>query len=122
MPWPRVFALNLLARFAGLLDNKIVRVTFDHSFDCLAFVPGHNHEARDMRRDAVVLRGWKFDRFEARLVRTLAMKWKCLLDTMLLSAFFDALVDRTKDLLVPSRRIREIHRRIVARFVSEAKE
>jgi hypothetical protein len=121
MPWPRVFTLNLLAGFPGLLDNKIVGVSFDHSLDCLAFVPRHNHEVGDMRGDAVVLGRWKFDRFHAGFVRAPTVKRKCLPDTMLLSTFLDALIDRTKDLLVAGRRIREIHRQIVERFVSEAK-
>jgi hypothetical protein len=117
MPWPRVFALNLLTRFPRLLDNEVVGVPFDHSFDCLLFVSGHNDEVGGMRGDAVVLRRWKFNRFDARFARALTMKRKYLLHTMLSCAFLDALIDRTKDFLVAGGGIREVHQHIVARFV-----
>jgi hypothetical protein len=56
MPWPRVLMLNLLTRFACLFDNNVVGMTFHHRFHCRLFVPRHNDEAGEMRRDAVVLR------------------------------------------------------------------
>ncbi len=108
-----MFALKLVTRFSDLLNNKVVGVAFRHSFDSRLLMSRHDNEAREMRRHPVVLSRRKFDRFEARFGRALAMERKHLLDAMLFCAFLDPLIDRTKDFLVTGGRIRKIHRHII---------
>ena len=90
-------------------------MTLDDAFDARFFVPGYNDEARGVRCDAVVLSGPKVDRLYACLGRALAVEGKYLLDAVLLRAFLDPVVDRSKDLLVVSGRAREVHQAIVPR-------
>lgn len=114
-PW--VFALNLGARLASLLDNEVGGMPLDDSFDARLFVPGYDDEACAVRCDAVVFRGRKLDRLYTRLGRALAMKRKELLHAMLFGAFLDPLVDRPENFFVVGGRIGEVHEDIVPRSV-----
>lgn len=113
MAWAGMFTLNLVTRFASLLDNEIARVTLDDGFDPGLLVPGYDNEVRDVRGNAVVLSRRKLDCLDALLCRALAMEWQHLLDAVLFCAFLDPLVDRPKDFLVASGRVREIHQHIL---------
>ena len=106
-----MFALDLLAGFAGLLDDEVRRMALYDDFDFRLFVSGNDDEARDVCRDTVVLGRRKLNRLEALVYRALAMEWQRLLDTVLLRAFLDSLIDRTEDFFVACGRIRKIHRR-----------
>lgn len=108
-----MFALNLIACFASLLDNKVARMPFDDRFNLRSFVSGDDDEARDVRGDAIVLSRRKLDRLDALFCRALAMEWEHLLDAMLSCTFLDPLVDRTEDLLVVRGRVRELHQHIL---------
>jgi len=111
-----MFPLDLLARFASLLDNEVRRVALDNNFDFRLLVARYDDEMRDVCRDPVVFSRRQLNRLEALVRRALAMERKHLLDAMLLCAFLDALVDRTKDFLVACRRVRKVHEHILPRF------
>jgi hypothetical protein len=72
-------------------------------------VPGNYDEAREVRRDPIVLRRRKLDLFDAVVFGALAMKRERLLDTMFLRTLIDAFVDAPKDLFVLCRAVREVH-------------
>ena len=76
MAWPGVFALNLGPCLASLLDDEVAGVTLDDSFDARLFVPRHDDEKCEVRRDAIVFSGRKLDRLYARFRRALAMEGK----------------------------------------------
>jgi len=111
-----MLAVDLRARLPGLLDDQVRRVLLDHDFNAGFLVTGNYDEMRDVRRDSVVFRWSELDLLDAGVIRALAVEWEGLLDTVLFSAFIDAIVDRTKDLFVVRRAVGELHRTILARL------
>ena len=77
---------------------------------------GNYDETRDVRRDPVVLSRNELYLFDAGVIRALTVEWQGLLNTMLFSAFLDAVVDGAKHFFVVCRAVREVHRSIFARL------
>ena len=111
-----MFALDLRSRLTRLLDDEIRGMLLDHDFDARFLVPGNYDEAREVRRDPVVLRRNELYLVDAGVIRALTVERQGLLNTMLFSAFLDALVDGAKQVFVERRAVREVHRSIFARL------
>ena len=113
MPLLWMVAIDLLACFADLLDDDVLAAAFDDPFDLRLFVAGNQDEAVAVADDASVL-GWSdVDRRHARRPSTLAVEAQRRLDSVLLGALLDPLVDVAEDLLVASSAVGEVHVAII---------
>jgi hypothetical protein len=111
-----MLALDLRSRLTRLLDDGIRGMLLDHDFDARFLVSGNYDEAREVRRNPVVLSRNELYLVDAGVIRALTVEWQGLLNTMLFSALFDAVVDGTKHFFVVCRAVREAHRSIFARL------
>jgi hypothetical protein len=109
-----MLGLDLCSRLAGLLDHQVRGMLLDNAFNPRLLVSGNHDEARAVRGDPVVLCRSQFDLLDARVVRTLTVERKRLLNAVLLGALIDTVVDRAKHLFVVCCPVREIHRNIFA--------
>src|SRR5215216_381145 len=74
MPLLRMIAVDLLSRFADLLDDNERTASINHALDLRVFVTGDHDESVSLRDDLFVLVGRDIDRAEAHPLSALAVK------------------------------------------------
>ena len=114
MAKPRMFALDLSACFARLLDDQVRRVLFHHSLYIGLLVVGKHYEAGDVGRDPVILGRSQLDLLDTSLVAALTVEWQRPLDAVLFRTLVNPLINPAKQLLVVGRSLREAHGAILA--------
>lgn len=114
-----MFALDLCARFARLLDDKVRGVLFDHRFDVGPLVAWNEYEALDLGCDPIVLGRRKFDLLETTFIAALAMERQRLVDAVLFGTFLNPLIDGAKQFLVMCGSVREGHKPILPQYAQE---
>ena len=105
-----MFALDLCAPFARLLDDKVRGVLFDHRFDVGPLVAWNQYEALNVGCDPIVLSRRKFDLLETTFIAALTVEGQRLVDAVLFGTFLNPLIDGAKQLLVMCGSLREVHR------------
>jgi hypothetical protein len=106
-----VFALDVCARLTGLLNDKIRVMTLHNAFDVRALMAGDYYETCNVRCDPVIFGRSDLNSLDATFRRAFTVEGQRLIDTVLLRAFFDPLIDRAKYLFVVRRSFREVHRK-----------
>jgi hypothetical protein len=110
----RMIAIDLLAGFPDFLDDDVLAAVFDDPFDLRLFVARNHDEVVALVDDAFVL-GWRdVEGRHARRPSALAVEAQRRLDSVLLGALLDPLVDVAEDLLVASSAVGEVHLAIIA--------
>jgi hypothetical protein len=113
MPLLRMIAIDLRSCFADLLDDDVLAAMFDDPLDLRLFVARNQDEVVALVDDAFVL-GWSdVDGRHARRLSAFAVEAQRRLDSVLLGALLDPLVDVAEDLLVASSAIGEVHLAII---------
>src|SRR4051794_25764501 len=104
-----------LARFSGLLDDRVAVAFLDDPLDARVCVSRNDREAVPTLDHLPVFGATKFDGLEARLVVALAVKAHGRGNAVELPAARDLVVDAAEDLLVAGCSLREVHRRLYHR-------
>jgi hypothetical protein len=104
-----VIAVDLLARFADLLDDEERRMPLDDELDRRVFVTGNHDEAVPLLDDTLVGRWGNLDRLDTGCASAFAMERQRRRDSMLLRAFVDVLVDPAKGFFVTGCSLRKFH-------------
>ena len=102
-------ALDLLARFAYLLDHEEAGLSLGDTLDPCSLMARHDNEAGRVSGNPVELAWWDLDLLDTGRIQTLAVKRERRFDAMLFSPLCDPLVHLTEDLLVPCRPLSEVH-------------
>jgi hypothetical protein len=107
-----VFALDVCARLTALLNDQIGVMTLHNAFDVRPLMAGDYYETCNVRCDPVIFGRSDLNSLDATFRRALTVEGQRLIDTVLLRAFFDPLIDRAKYFFIVRRSFREVHRNI----------